>query len=309
MKSLRSFFSKITLLVFCLLLVGCSTPTGLPVVPTINPADPANPGNPAYPAYPGSGQETLPAPTVTQAPTPAPPAATPIPDSGWEMLRPGLERRILTLQDAQGQRVERIYILRLDPGSFSFSVAYHPQPQTLKAWQEETGALVVLNGGYFRQEGDTYLPTGLAVVDGQPMGSSYAGFAGMFAVTAQGPELRWLEQAPYDPAEPLLSALQSFPLLVKPGGELGFPQQNEDNQAARRTVIARDRSGRFLFLVAPQGYFTLHGLSKYLVESDLDLDIALNLDGGPSTGLRLADPAEEVPSFIALPVVITARPR
>ena len=297
-----SLFPKITLLSLCFLLIGCSSPAGLPT------------GSTAYPApYPAPSETALLAPgpetSAAPAPTPAQVAPTPIPDTGWETLRDGLERRVLTLQDAQGQRIERIYLLRLDPALFSFSVSAHPQPQTLEAWQAETGALIVLNGGYFRQEGDAFLPTGLTVLDGQPSGISYGGFAGMFAVTSAGPELRWLEKQPYDPNEVLQSALQSFPMLVKPGGVLGFPEQFEDNQAARRTVIARDGSGRFLFLVAQQGFFTLHALSKYLVESDLDLDIALNLDGGPSSGLLLADPAEGIPSFSALPVVIVVRLR
>jgi hypothetical protein len=287
-----SFFSKIIHLILCLGLIGCDPPQGLP--PT---------------GYPVPSQTALSIPTAaaTLAPTPAPIAPTAVPDTGWETLRSGLERRVLTLHDAVGQRVEQIYLLRLEPASFSFSVAYHSQPQTLEAWQAETGALVVVNGGYFRQDGDNFIPTGLTVVDGQASGSSYDSFAGMFTVTSAGPDLRWLEKQPYTPNEPLLSALQSFPLLVKPGGVLGFPEQYEDNQAARRTVIARDRSGRFLFLVARQGYFTLHGLSQYLIDSDLDLDIALNLDGGPSSGLLLAGPAEQVPSFTALPVVIAAR--
>ena len=131
----------------------------------------------------------------------------------------------------------------------------------------------------------------------------------MFAVTRDGPELRWLAQEPYDPSEPLLSALQSFPMLVKPGGVLGFPEQDEDHQAARRSVIAEDRNGRVLFIVASTGNFTLHRLSAYLVASDLDLHIAINLDGGPSSGVLLASPLEIVPALAPLPIVITVLDR
>ena len=82
---------------------------------------------------------------------------------------------------------------------------------------------------------------------------------------------------------------------------------------ARRTVVAQDRAGRILFFVANRGTFTLHGLSRYLVESDLELDVALNLDGGPSSGLLLAgegdDPRIHLAAFALLPVVIAAYPR
>jgi hypothetical protein len=98
-------------------------------------------------------------------------------------------------------------------------------------------------------------------------------------------------------------------VLVKPGGVLGFPVEHEDNLKARRTVIAQDRNGRILFLVAPRGSFTLHQLSVYLTESDLDLNIAVNLDGGPSTGIWLAQPREIIPSQTLLPIVILVYPR
>jgi uncharacterized protein YigE (DUF2233 family) len=116
-----------------------------------------------------------------------------------------------------------------------------------------------------------------------------------------------LAERPYDANEPLQYALQSFPLLVKPGGEMGFLE--EDGIRGRRTVVALDGNGRLLFIMAASGSFTLHELSRYLVESDLELDVALNLDGGTSTGLRLADPAEEIPAFVPLPAVIAVYPR
>ena len=245
-------------------------------------------------------------PTITAA-VPSPTAI--VPDTGWEPLRPGLERRIVNLFDENREHVEQLYMLRLEPERFRFGVAYYPKLRSLDAWQAETDALLVVNGGYFRQEEDEYLPNGLTVVDGEATGTSYGSFGGMLAVTADGPELRWLAQAPYDPNETLLAALQSFPVLVKPGGEIGFPEEYEDHRQARRTVICQDRSGRMLFVVASRGHFTLHQLSVYLTKSDLDLELAINLDGGPSSGLLLASPAEKVPAYIPLPVVIAVHPR
>jgi hypothetical protein len=50
-------------------------------------------------------------------------------------------------------------------------------------------------------------------------------------------------------------------------------------------------------------------LSAFLVQSDLELEIALNLDGGPSSGLLLADPPQGEPALLPLPVVILVFPR
>jgi hypothetical protein len=84
-----------------------------------------------------------------------------------------------------------------------------------------------------------------------------------------------------------MQAVQSFPVLVKPGGVMGFPADADEGIPARRTVVAEDTSGRILVIVAPQGTFSLHEMAVFLAGSDLEIDIALNLDGGGSTGLWL----------------------
>jgi len=249
------------------------------------------------------------APTVTTAAPAATPtlAPTSIPaDSGWEMIRPALGRRVLNLVDDEGRWLENVTVLRLEPDAFRFGVAYRPgAPQGLGAWQAQTGALLVVNGGFYTE---AYVATGLVVSDGAVSGVSYQGFGGMFAVTDAGPTVRSLRETPYDPDEALRAALQSFPLLLAPGGRPAFPE--EDGQQARRAVVAQDGAGRLLFLVASRGHFTLHQLSRYLAASDLDLDVALNLDGGPSSGLYLAPTSDgdrplHVPAFAPLPAVIT----
>ncbi len=265
------------------------------------------PGTAALPA-PSPAASTA-APGIPLPPTPLPTATLPPLDSGWELLQPGLEQRVLNLVDEQRVWQETVTVLRLDPAYFLFDVAYRPrQPLQLPQWQAETGALLVVNGGYYTEE---YLATGMVVSEGVASGDSYEGFGGMFAVTELGPEVRSLVSSAYDPAELLLAALQSFPLLLRPGGEVGFPE--EDGRQARRTVVAQDRAGRILFLVANRGSFTLHRLSLYLAASDLELDVALNLDGGPSSGLLLAgagdEPALHLPAFALLPAVITVYPR
>jgi hypothetical protein len=251
---------------------------------------------------------------ITPTPTstlPPPASATVFPtltlepvDTGWQGLRPGLERRMVRLLNAGSQQVESLYIFRLDQNIFRFDVAYREAPQSIEDWQKETNALMVLNGGFYRVEDERHIPNGLTIVDGQVLGSSYDSFGGMLAIGETWTELRWLAQKPYILGEPLRAALQSFPVLVKPGGELGFPAEFEDKLQARRTVIAQDRGGRIIFVVAPRGHFTLHQLSLFLTASDLNLDIAINLDGGPSTGFMLAEPREVIPSQTLLPIVI-----
>ncbi len=209
------------------------------------------------------------------------------------------------LQGEAAAPVEDITMVRIDPGFFLFDVAFDPQGMDLDAWQAATGADVVVNGGYFRREQDQFVPDGLIIVLGKGIGESYGDFAGMFIVRDTGPELRWLRTQPYDPWEPLQAGVQSFPMLIKPGGLAGFPEASEDHIPARRTVIGQDRRGRIVFLVASLGYFTLRRLSVFLESSDLGLDIAMNLDGGPSSGMLVRQPREIIPAQTSLPIVIT----
>jgi uncharacterized protein YigE (DUF2233 family) len=232
-------------------------------------------------------------------------APTPPPDTGWQPLQPGLERRIITLNDENERPYESLYLLRLEPDQFRFEIAYQPGvPKGLLEWQAETGALIVVNGGFFTEENNA---TGLTIVNGQASGSSYVDFGGMLVITEAGPEIRWLAERPYTPTDSINYALQSFPMLVKPGGILGYP--DEDDSPARRTVIGMDGNGRFLIILTRRSNFTLHQLSTWLTTSNLELDIALNLDGGTSSGLILTNPREELLPFVLLPAVITIYPR
>jgi uncharacterized protein YigE (DUF2233 family) len=243
-----------------------------------------------------------PAATLAQLPGQAEPLEI-VQEEGWSTLQRGLERRVIEIKDEQGQPVETLHIWRLDQSNYRLDVAFSGTPKSLDAWRQQTNAVMVVNGGYFSILSEVYTADGLTVLNGKASGHSFTS-GGMLAINGNGAQLRWLEAQPYDPSESLLAALQSFPMLVRPGGQLGFGAERENHVSARRTVIAQDKAGRILFIVAPQGYFTLHGLSAYLTESDLDLDIALNLDGGGSTGILTANPREEIPSRVLLPFVI-----
>ena len=249
-------------------------------------------------------------PTATPSPSP-PPSPTPEPaDTGWMTLEEGIELRRVVVPT--GDVTERIHLVRIDPAVARFRVRYTPgTARQVSTWSALAGqpAFLTVNGGYFSPEN---LTTALLVSDGQTYGRSYGEFAGMFAVLPDGQvEVRWLADQPYDPAEILLEAVQSFPMLVQPGGVMGFPADADDGRPARRTAVGQDRLGRILFIVAPRGYLTLHELARWLATSDLELDVALNLDGGLSTGLMLSagDTQIQVDSLVPVPSVIVAERR
>jgi hypothetical protein len=261
-------------------------------------------------ALPMAKPTVLPTAVLTSKPVPSVSSAVETGlDTSWSLLRPGLERRVIPIYNGQNQHVDSVYIWRLDQKYFRLDVAFAARPRSLDTWQRETNALLVINGGYYSIENELYFPDGLTIVNREASGRSF-NRGGMLAITEAGAELRWLEAKPYNSNEPLQAALQSFPILVEPGGKLGFGPERESHASARRTVIGQDKDGRILFMVSPQGYFTLHQLSVYLTESDLNLDIAVNLDGGGSTGILVeANPREIIPPARLLPFVILVYPR
>jgi uncharacterized protein YigE (DUF2233 family) len=64
-----------------------------------------------------------------------------------------------------------------------------------------------------------------------------------------------------------------------------------------------------VFLVSPRATFSLTDLAMWLAQSDLDLDAALNLDGGTSSGLmaRTGIGLWGADSWIGVPAVIVVR--
>lgn len=247
----------------------------------------------------------LPAPTVAPTATPQP-TQTPLPsDTGWQALHAGMEVRSLDVATAQAS--ERLTVVRLDPAQMQVRVFYQPGGgYPVSVWAQQTGALLTVNGGYFTSE--KYV-TGLTISNGERHGAAYGDYAGMLAVTYDGAvTVRWLRAWPYDPYEALREAIQSFPVLVKPGGVMGFPADADDGRLSRRTVAAQDSQGRLLLLIAPRGNLSLHQLADWLAASDLEIDVALNLDGGTSSGLWVSQ-GPQIDSMIPVPVVIGVLPR
>jgi uncharacterized protein YigE (DUF2233 family) len=250
-----------------------------------------------------------PRPTPTLVPTPTA-RITPMPtvepdDTGWQPIVNGIELRRL-LVELNGVS-NRLWIARVDPTRVHFRVLYdRSNPRPLSEWFANNKLLLAVNAGYFTED---YHATGLIVSDGARSGQSYTGFGGMFAVQNDRAEVRWLVAKPYNPAEPLRQAVQAFPMLAHSGGKPGIDQ--DDGDLARRTAIGQDRKGRIVFVVSPDAFFTLKTFAAFLAASDLELDTALNLDGGPSSGILIAGRGGTVgvDSWIKIPAVIAVEAR
>jgi hypothetical protein len=147
------------------------------------------------------------------------------------------------------------------------------------------GALAVVNGGYFEPN---FRPSGWlkdAGLELTPKGDTSKG--GVFALGAPGIYVGPFAELGFEPE----LAVQSFPLIVEQGGKSGI--HSDDGRRAARTVVCMV-GGKLHFIVvaAPRGegptLFESAALMRDSAPRGFGCSVALNLDGGPSSGVRFA---------------------
>jgi hypothetical protein len=258
-----------------------------------------------------------PLPTITPTftaipPTPKPsptfmPTVAPITADGWQPVRSGVFLREMFADPYQ--KTGRVHVVKIDPAQVDFHVRYQPdQPLKVREWYSSTQALVVINSSFFD---GAHRAVGQLTSDGQSGGQSHERMEGAFYLTGVGATVWPLGDWSKPAGLQIIESIESFPMLLLPGGILN-PEIPNDARAARRTVVAVDRSGNLLFVVAPGSSFTLHGMAVWLANSDLDIDTALNFDGGSSSGIAAWTPtgvwgfdsAGRVPAVVTVDVKV-----
>jgi hypothetical protein len=258
-----------------------------------------------------------PLPTITPTataipPTPMPsptlmPTIAPITADGWQPIRSGIFIREIPTDPYN--KTGRVNVVKIDPAQVDFHVRYQPDlPLKVHEWYSTTQALIVINSSFFD---GAHQAVGQLTSNGQSGGQSHARMEGAFYLTGVGaavwPLRGWTKPAGLQ----IIESIESFPMLLLPGG-LPNPEIPNDARTARRTVVAVDRSGNLLFIVTPTSSFTLHGLAVWLANSDLDIDTALNFDGGSSSGIAAWTPTGvwgfdsmgRVPAVVAVDVKV-----
>lgn len=180
------------------------------------------------------------------------------------------------------------------------------------------GALA-MNAGYFTAE---HKATGLLVSEGRRLSPfiPQAGAAGSGVLLIEGGLVQLLErdQIKDRSFEKAALAIQAGPRIIEPGGRPGI--RSDNGRRANRSFIGRDAQGRLVLGVSYHPDPTRgRGLSLYELQDILTrglaaeggealaLDAALNLDGGPSTGLSsgLQEPPLSYPEAAAVHSVLT----
>jgi hypothetical protein len=247
---------------------------------------------------------------VALAPRPAGPLS--LGAASRRAVAPGVE--VLSAPVRRGaRRAGRLVAIYAEPDAVELDLFVNGGQAALR--DLAAGALAVMNAGYFTE---ARRPTGLLVSGGKVLSPFVpnAGAAGSGVLVVAEGEVRLLARDAVRPADyrGARLAIQAGPRVVEPGGQPGI--RSDDGARANRTVVGRDGAGRLVLLVVhnPDGGQaagpTLHELMALLgpaglgaVAPELALDFALNLDGGPSTGLSLRDEAVDAELAEAAPVL------
>jgi uncharacterized protein YigE (DUF2233 family) len=184
---------------------------------------------------------------------------------------------VTTVADDDGFR---LLIFSVRVAGASFRVVDLGMTRDLKRVLADTGASLVVNGGFFDP---AERPEGLVISAGTTLSARSDTLGG--GVVAVGGD-----RAVLAPAEGFVVAvgtdfaIQARPRLVVSGGST---LAHDDGRAAERTALCLREQGRELEVIVARGDVAGRGPTLALL-ADMSVsrgcDSALNLDGGPSTG-------------------------
>lgn len=163
--------------------------------------------------------------------------------------------------------------------------------------------LAALGSGYVRANNR---PDGLFIMNGAVHAPATNGSNGVVGSTRDGePVVAWLDGVD---TKSLRDAMQSGPFVVDPGGTPGI--RRDDGHRARRSLVIESDDAIAVAVTSPCGLYDLmNALLRSPQAFGLDrVDRALNLSGGPSSGLavRLPDGRVETdPERIRIGTVLT----
>lgn len=207
-------------------------------------------------------------PVSTKVPLAAGGAAIEEPDAGNDLV-----------EDARRYAV-RTWSFALD--RFDLRIEDVGMGTALDALLERTGAELVVNGGFFDPEGK---PLGLAMSDGAVLSRLSKTTGGV--VTFDGDRARLWATETFTIPESTRFAIQCKPRLVVEGSP---NVRSDDGKRSERTALCLRDGGKTMEVVIVRdesaeavGGPSLFALGRFLARHGCDG--ALNLDGGPSTGI------------------------
>lgn len=225
-----------------------------------------------------------------QFPQPADKVPEPV-ESSVAPLSDFMHRRTVTYSDG---RIVNFLVIKLNKEMFKWNMANEPSsPKTVMAWRQELDADLVINGSYFDEE---MRPTGFYKLQNQKSSriawperekqNNETGYTGMIQIRGGLLELFYLPDNFQKTPTQDTAVFLSYPTLIANGKSL---IETNTQRYARRTVLAHDKEGIPHVVITENGALSLYELAKWLNQQPEQFMIAINLDGGGSTGLSYED--------------------
>ena len=253
-------------------------PTPVSFIPTPLPTN-APPPTLFIPTQPG----------VTRiAVTAAPPTAIATIDGNWNQISVGIVWRQMTFRAPSSGQPATVLVSRFDPRYVRFRVNYFQgQVRDIGQWQAAIpSAVAIMNASFFDPQNR---PLGLVATDNALYGALIPRTdTGLFLVQGGTPRVRSLFVEPYRSNEAFEQVVQGLPVLMVSGQVAPAFNPDLSTAADSRSVIAQDKQGRILFIVTQYSKVTISDMARFLGASGLELQSAINVDGGSSTAMYLA---------------------
>jgi uncharacterized protein YigE (DUF2233 family) len=179
----------------------------------------------------------------------------------------------------------RIHVFDFEQARFAMRIAEQKVATGSHAtdFLEGTDDVFVINGGFFERDGsDRLSPSGLLIIDGKVVAEEHqrAG-SGVIHVEADGVAIT--RRRDFRDRARVRHALQVGPLLVDPGGIKGI-YKNDVERHDRSAICLRGTSFTAFVVEGGISLFQFADLlSRPRDGGGFGCDIAINLDGGPST--------------------------
>ncbi len=249
-------------------------------------------------SQPTTGQATVPSTPAGGATRVAAPLCADPP--GRQTLQAGLIWQRFDTGVASPAKVgdRCIDLIRIDPARFRFrllSAQQHGAPRIASEWALELDQAGVINASMYHPNGAS---TGLLIDDGQVrQGKDNPQFGAYFAFEPTRGELPYAALAgrgcPGFSRQALRrdyrTVVQNYRLLDCDGGPIRW----QDDKAYSAAAVAVDRRGWVVFIHARTPY-RMTTFSQQLARSQLDLQAAMYVEGGPEATLYVASSAAVV---------------
>lgn len=198
----------------------------------------------------------------------------------WRSLAPGYDIAELPVLTAH-EEIDRIYLVRIDPARYTFSVHVRPDhPYNIDGWEKALPkAALIVNGSFFAAGNGPDTPI---LSEGHALGpTAYDARAGTFVANDAGTTVVDLRDGSGWPAAfaGAHDAMVAYPLLI--GGDGQSHVNRQSRWLANRTFVAQDTAGRIVIGSTGEAFFSLDREADFLRTALPDLKVALNLDGGP----------------------------